>query len=148
MPKLVQVRLYSGAQYVLCGFQHCEAPDAKQKSFLCKSVGWQAGGLLCVTRFAFGKVFFRICLNCFLPPFVKLLSKTLNASLVFSVRSHSWGASFPHFVHSIHCHALSTEGPTDWMDAAYWICSFVTWRRLLVLIVFQKYWQWYSLPKV
>ncbi|CAL1156681.1 unnamed protein product [Cladocopium goreaui] len=38
--------------------------------------------------------------------------------------SHSWGASFPHFVHSIQCHALSKEGPTSWMDAAYWICSF------------------------
>ncbi|CAL1173608.1 unnamed protein product [Cladocopium goreaui] len=38
--------------------------------------------------------------------------------------SHSWGTSFPHFVHSIQCHALSKEGPTSWIDAAYWICSF------------------------
>ncbi|CAK9110650.1 Probable outer membrane protein PmpB (Polymorphic membrane protein B) [Durusdinium trenchii] len=38
--------------------------------------------------------------------------------------SHSWGTSFSHFVHSIGCHALSKEGPTSWMDAAYWICSF------------------------
>eukprot|EP00913_Durusdinium_trenchii_P017246 g16216.t1 len=38
--------------------------------------------------------------------------------------SHSWGTSFAHFVHSIRCHALSKEGPTFWMDAAYWICSF------------------------
>ena len=43
------------------------------------------------------------------------------------LRSHSWGTSFSHFVHSIGCHALSKEGPTSWMDAAYWICSFVTW---------------------
>ncbi|CAL1141136.1 unnamed protein product [Cladocopium goreaui] len=38
--------------------------------------------------------------------------------------SHSWGTSFPHFVQSIQCHALSKEGPTSWIDAAYWICSF------------------------
>ena len=43
------------------------------------------------------------------------------------LRSHSWGTSFPHFVHSIQCHALSKEGPTSWVDAAYWICSFATW---------------------
>ena len=49
MSQLVQLRLYSRAQYALCGCQHSEAPDAKQRSFLCKSLGWQAGGLLCVT---------------------------------------------------------------------------------------------------
>eukprot|EP00913_Durusdinium_trenchii_P020421 g19185.t1 len=38
--------------------------------------------------------------------------------------SHSWGTSFAHFVRSIRCHALSKEGPTSWIDAAYWICSF------------------------
>ncbi|CAL1148547.1 unnamed protein product, partial [Cladocopium goreaui] len=38
--------------------------------------------------------------------------------------SHSWGTSFPHFVNSIQCHALSKEGPTSWVNAAYWICSF------------------------
>ncbi|CAK9008684.1 Putative outer membrane protein PmpB [Durusdinium trenchii] len=38
--------------------------------------------------------------------------------------SHSWDTSFSHFVHSIRCHALSKEGPTSWIDAAYWICSF------------------------
>ncbi|CAL1141939.1 unnamed protein product [Cladocopium goreaui] len=44
--------------------------------------------------------------------------------------SHSWGTSFPHFVCSIQCHALSKEGPTSWIDAAYWICSFANnqWR--------------------
>ncbi|CAL1141954.1 unnamed protein product, partial [Cladocopium goreaui] len=44
--------------------------------------------------------------------------------------SHSWGTSFPHFVCSIQCHALSKEGPTSWIDAAYWICSVANnqWR--------------------
>ena len=42
------------------------------------------------------------------------------------LRSHSWGTSFSHFVRSIRCHALSKEGPTSWIDAAYWICSFAT----------------------
>eukprot|EP00438_Fugacium_kawagutii_P022771 Skav200416 [mRNA] locus=scaffold3377:5448:9919:+ [translate_table: standard] len=37
--------------------------------------------------------------------------------------SHSWITGFRHFVDSIHCHALSKEGPA-WTDAAYWICSF------------------------
>ena len=45
----VQFRLYSGAQYALCGRQHCNAPDPKQRSVLCNSLGRQAGGLLCVT---------------------------------------------------------------------------------------------------
>ena len=58
MSQLVQLRLYSRAQYALCGCQHSEAPNAKQRSFLCKSLGWQAGGLLCVTWHAFGKVVF------------------------------------------------------------------------------------------
>jgi len=49
MPELVQVRLYSGAQYALCGCQHSNAPDAKQGCVLCNSLGWQAGGLFCVT---------------------------------------------------------------------------------------------------
>ena len=56
MSQLVQLRLYSRAQYALCGCQHSEAPNAKQRSFLCKSLGWQACGLLCVTWHAFGKV--------------------------------------------------------------------------------------------
>ena len=60
MSQLVQFRLYSRAQYALCGCQHSEAPNAKQKSFLCKSLGWQAGGLLCVTWHAFGKVDFEL----------------------------------------------------------------------------------------
>eukprot|EP00438_Fugacium_kawagutii_P014350 Skav202499 [mRNA] locus=scaffold32:146273:151503:- [translate_table: standard] len=37
--------------------------------------------------------------------------------------SHSWITGFRHFVRSIHCHALSNDGPA-WTDAAYWICSF------------------------
>ena len=58
MSQLVQLRLYSRAQYALCGCQHSQAPNSKQRSFLCKSLGWQAGGLLCVTWRAFGKVVF------------------------------------------------------------------------------------------
>ena len=121
MPKLVQVRLYSGAQYALCGGQHSNAPDTKQRSFLCDFVGWQAGGLFCVTwHFLVGKVLngSSFCTPCF-----------AHASPAFWVRSHSWGTSFPHFVHSIQCHALSKEGPTSWVDAAYWICSFATWLK-------------------
>ena len=56
MSQLVQLRLYSGTQYALCRCQHSEAPDTKQRSFLCKSLGRQAGGLLCVTWYADGKV--------------------------------------------------------------------------------------------
>ena len=56
MSQLVQLRLYSGTQYALCRCQHSEAPDTKQGSFLCKSLGRQAGGLLCVTWYADGKV--------------------------------------------------------------------------------------------
>ena len=132
--------------------------------------GWQAGGLLCVTWHAFGKVVFdlfssNVCapfvhatpsLSLFFPvTFVRLLSKPLQASLVFWVfwiRSHSWGTSFPHFVHSIQCHALSKEGPTSWIDAAYWICSFATWRRTVAhchggICVWRIYWQWHSVLK-
>ena len=148
VPQLVQLRLYSRAQYALCGCQHCEAPDPKQRSFLCKSLGWQASGLL---RVPWPLLWLRFLkLNCFPVTFVHLLSKTLNASLVFSIRSHSWGASFPHFVHSIQCHALSKEGPTSWMDAAYWICSFATWRRtnFMVSCSFLEYWHWYSVLKL
>ena len=66
----------------------------------------------------------------FPPTFVRSLSGPApKRLLVFWVRSHSWGTSFPHFVQSIQCHALSKEGPTSWIDAAYWICSFATWRR-------------------
>ena len=44
----VQVRFYSGAQYALCRRQHSNTPDAKQRSFFCNSLGWQASGLFCV----------------------------------------------------------------------------------------------------
>ena len=70
MPELVQVRLYSGAQYALCGCQHSNAPDSKQRSFLCSPLGWQAGGLFCVTWHCFlGKVL----IEPFLPAFVHLV---------------------------------------------------------------------------
>ena len=78
-----------------------------------------------------GMLLAKLILNCFLPTFAYLLPKPLQASPAFWVRSHSWGTSFPHFVQSIQCHALSKEGPTSWIDAAYWICSFATWRRTL-----------------
>ena len=78
-----------------------------------------------------GMLLAKLFLNCFLPTFVHLLPKPLQASPAFWGRSHSWGTSFPHFVCSIQCHALSKEGPTSWIDAAYWICSFATWRRTL-----------------
>ena len=123
----VKVRLYTGAQYALCGRQYSNAPDSKQRSFLCNSLGWQAGGLLCVTWPLLLVKFSK--LMCFSLLFVRPLSKLLQASLVLWVRSHSWGTSFPHFVNSIQCHALSKEGPTSWVNAAYWICSFATWRR-------------------
>ena len=127
MSQLVQLRLYSRAQYALCGCQHSQAPNSKQRSFLCKSLGWQAGGLLCVTWHAFGKVVFELFSSNVCAPF----AQALQASPAFWGRSHSWGTSFPHFVCSIQCHALSKEGPTSWIDAAYWICSFATWRRTL-----------------
>ena len=60
MSQLVQLRLYSRAQHALCGCQHSQAPNSEQRSFLCKSLGWQAGGLLCVTWHAFGKVVFEL----------------------------------------------------------------------------------------
>ena len=66
----VQVRLYSGAQYALCGCQHSNAPDTKQRGFLCNSLGWQAGRLFCVTWHCFvGKVL----IEPFLPAFVHLV---------------------------------------------------------------------------
>ena len=71
MSQLVQFRLYSRAQYALCGCQHSEAPNAKQRSFLCKSLGWQAGGLLCVTWHAFGKVVFELFSSNVCAPFAQ-----------------------------------------------------------------------------
>ena len=71
MSQLVQLRLYSRAQHALCGCQHSEAPDAKQRSFLCKSLGWQAGGLLCVTWHAFGKVVFELFSSNVCAPFAQ-----------------------------------------------------------------------------
>ena len=53
--------------------------------------------------------------------------QTVRSAL--SLRSHSWGTSFAHFVRSIRCHALSKEGSTSWIDAAYWICSFAPGRK-------------------
>ena len=54
------------------------------------------------------------------------------------LRSHSWGTSFAHFVRSIRCHALSKEGPTSWIDAAYWICSFAAGQSRAVRVYIVK----------
>lgn len=119
MSQLAPARLHSGAQYALCGWQHSNAPDTKQRDLLCKSLGWQAGGLFRVARHL-------LLAKCFVDLFG--FSKSLLAIQACWVRSHCWGSSFRHLVQSIECHALSKEG-ASWFYAAYWICSFATWRR-------------------
>ena len=127
MSQLVQLRLYSRAQYALCGCQHSQAlTQSKGVSFVSLWGGRQVDYFV-----SLGMLLAKLFLKCFLTTFVHLLPKPLQASPAFWGRSHSWGTSFPHFVCSIQCHALSKEGPTSWIDAAYWICSFATWRRTL-----------------
>ena len=133
MSQLVQLRLYSRAQYALCGCQHSEAPDAKQRSFLCKSLGWQAGGLLCVTWpllwQKFLKLFFFHVFSLIFPSNICAPSVQAAPSLygVLKVPFLGRQLSALRAFHPVPC--FVQEGPTSWMDAAYWICSFATWRR-------------------
>ena len=79
MSQLVQLRLYSRAQYALCGCQHSQAPNSKQRSFLCKSLGGRQ-----VDYFvSLGMLLAKLFLNCFLPTFVHLLPKPSKPPLRF-----------------------------------------------------------------
>ena len=60
MFRLAEVRFYSGAQYALCSCQHSDAPDAKQRGFLCNTVGRQASEIFCVTWHLLGEVFIEL----------------------------------------------------------------------------------------
>ena len=46
---LSQVRLYLQLQHAFHSSEHRNAPDKKEGGVLCSSLGWQTGGLFCVT---------------------------------------------------------------------------------------------------
>ena len=74
-------------------------------------------------------LFRKLALNCFTSRIsVYSLYNSCCPSLPCLVRSHSWGTTFTHFVHSIRSHALAKEGIASWADTAYWICSFAPWQ--------------------